>query len=445
MVSNDFRETQLGSIPQSWNLVQLGDLASTIANSFVDGPFGSDLKVCDFFDNGEARVIQLQNIGIGSFFDINHKYIDGEKYKVLIRHETLPNDIVIAKMADPVGRACIVPPLSDKFMIVADCMRLRPNQKLTNNYFLMWALNSHIVRGQAEKLATGTTRQRISLSNAKKLIIPLPPLPEQRAIAHVLSTVRQSIEATERVIVAAKELKRSLMKYMFTFGPVPIDQADQVSTKDTDFGRVPQAWSINALEKCAYVQTGTAKGRKYGKAQTIIVPYLRVANVQDGYLDLTDIKQISIKDSEFNKYQLQPGDVLMTEGGDFDKLGRGYIWRGEIKNCIHQNHIFAVRVNREVLMPEYFAYLIQSDYGKAYFLKVAHRTTHLASINSTKLKAFPALIPTLEEQNRIISALAGLDTKLHTETERKFVLETMFTTLLHHLMTGKHRVPVTRE
>ena len=121
------------------------------------------------------------------------------------------------------------------------------------------------------------------------------------------------------------------------------------------------------LENCAVVQTGAAKGRKFGGAEVVQVPYLRVANVQDGYLDLAEMKTISIRRSELDRYRLQQGDVLMTEGGDFDKLGRGFVWRGQLKLCVHQNHVFAVRTDRNRLLPDFFTYEAQSDYGRGLF------------------------------------------------------------------------------
>src|SRR3546814_17828054 len=94
------------------------------------------------------------------------------------------------------------------------------------------------------------------------------------------------------------------------------------------------------------VQTGIAKGKAINGA-AITLPYLRVANVQDGHVDLSVIKTITLKPSEVDRYSLRKGDVLFTEGGDFDKLGRGTVWNGEIKPCLHQNHVFAVRPNTE--------------------------------------------------------------------------------------------------
>ena len=171
------------------------------------------------------------------------------------------------------------------------------------------------------------------------------------------------------------------------------------------------------------------------------VPYLRVANVQDGRLDLSEMKEISIRRSEVERYRLQTGDVVLTEGGDFDKLGRGFMWRGELELCVHQNHVFAVRPDRIRLLPEFFAYLAQSAYGKAYFLKVAHKTTNLACINSTKLKAFPVLIPpTVNEQQEIVDILDAIDRKVALHERKRTILEDLFKTLLHKLITGEIRV-----
>jgi type I restriction enzyme, S subunit len=117
----------------------------------------------------------------------------------------------------------------------------------------------------------------------------------------------------------------------------------------------------------------------------IELPYLRVANVQDGYLDLSEIKSVAVLKSEVDRFSLQTGDMLMTEGGDFDKLGRGTVWRGQISPCLHQNHIFRVRPTRGAILPDFLASVTASSHGKWYFLVSSKQTTNLATINSTQL------------------------------------------------------------
>jgi type I restriction enzyme S subunit len=299
-----------------------------------------------------------------------------------------------------------------------------------NNPKFVFFLLSYLDLG---KYTGGVSVPTLNRNTIHPLIIKIPPLPEQRAIAHVLQSVQNAIQARHQEIALERERKAALMQHLFTHGI----GKNTISPKKTKFGHVPPSWSIQPLERCAVIQTGLAKGRKLKDRDTITLPYLRVANVQDGYLDLSEIKTIELYRSEAEHYKLHPGDVVVTEGGDFDKLGRGFVWDGQIAECVHQNHVFAVRANKDVLVPAYLAYLIQSHYGKAYFLSVAHKTTNLACINSTKLKAFPALLPSLDEQNIIATTLQICDSKITALEKEISLYEELFQALLEDLMTGR--------
>lgn len=171
-------------------------------------------------------------------------------------------------------------------------------------------------------------------------------------------------------------------------------------------------WSKVPLYRVANVQTGLSKSQNR-TGPSVLRPYLRVANVQDGYLDLAEIKEIEVPASQVERFSLRIGDVLLTEGGDFDKLGRGSIWSGEVPGCVHQNHVFAVRIiDSAVLLPEFLACEIQSSRAKNYFLSCAKQTTNLASINSSQLKDLPVLVPPLAEQHAIINASTIWDTAI---------------------------------
>ena len=147
-------------------------------------------------------------------------------------------------------------------------------------------------------------------------------------------------------------------------------------------------------------------------------------------MDLAAIKEIEVPASQVERFSLRNGDVLLTEGGDFDKLGRGSIWNGEIPGCVHQNHVFAVRVfDRAVLLPEFLACEIQSSRAKNYFLSCAKQTTNLASINSSQIRELPVLIPPLVEQREIINATAAWNTAIQ-RTEQLIAAKER---LLYHL------------
>src|SRR5882672_6392997 len=201
---------------------------------------------------------------------------------------------------------------------------------------------------------------------------------------------------------------------------------------------LPDGWGLEALENVAEIRTGIAVGRPELR-EPVEVPYLRVANVQDGRLDLSVIKTIRIERSQIDRYRLRSGDVLMTEGGDFDKLGRGDVWRGQIEQCIHQNHVFCVRPEQSRLHPEFLAALSSSAYGKAYFLGCAKRSTNLASINSSQLRRFPVLLPPLSEQKVIARVLFSWDKSLETTGKLLASSELQHKGLMQQLLFGRRR------
>lgn len=155
---------------------------------------------------------------------------------------------------------------------------------------------------------------------------------------------------------------------------------------------------------------------------------------------MSEIKKITVERSAIARFSLQEGDVLFTEGGDADKLGRGSVWRAQISPCLHQNHIFAVRTFREKLRPEFLAAWAASPRGREYFLSCSKQTTNLASINSSQLKALPVPIPPLEEQGRIVAGLEAISSRQEIEAMWLQSLRALRCSLLSALLTGQVRV-----
>ncbi len=191
------------------------------------------------------------------------------------------------------------------------------------------------------------------------------------------------------------------------------------------------------LGQVADVVSGVTKGCRFTGMATRSVPYLRVANVQDGYLDLSEIKTIEALPAEIAALTLRRGDVVMTEGGDFDKLGRGAIWDHDLNDCIHQNHVFRVRVSPEHLHPDYFATYLRTTEAKRYFLRCAKRTTNLASINITQLKALPVRLPPLDTQQRFSELLGQVRKMSRSEDDLIREADNLFDSLAHRAFRGE--------
>jgi len=275
-----------------------------------------------------------------------------------------------------------------------------------DNQFLLHVLDSNSTYAQIGSLATGSTRAALGIDQIRKLYIPLPSSTEQAQIARFLDHETAKIDALireqERLIELLQEKRRAVISHTVTKGLDP-----NVPIKDSGvewLGEVPAHWRVGKLRWYGTIQGGVAKGKDYQDQKTVSLPYLRVANVQAGYVDLTEVKDIAVLESEIARYRLRHGDVLMNEGGDNDKLGRGTVWKAEIEPCLHQNHVFAIRPNRH-LKPEWLAMFTQSSRARSYFFLNSKQSTNLASISSSNVMNLDLPMPPVQEQEEILRLL----------------------------------------
>jgi type I restriction enzyme S subunit len=216
--------------------------------------------------------------------------------------------------------------------------------------------------------------------------------------------------------------------------------ASPVTRKQSAVGVIPKDWQVMQLHEVAQVQSGIAKNAKRQVRNAVDVHYLRVANVQDGYLDLSEMSTLRVSREELVRYAVLPGDVLMNEGGDLDQLGRGSIWRGEFEPCVHQNHVFVVRC-RSGLLPEFLNAWTSSTSARRYFLLAGKQTTNLASINKTALGELPVLLPGTDEQRAIAEALSDVDGLLGAFDALIAKKRAIKQAAMQQLLTGKTRLP----
>ncbi len=268
-----------------------------------------------------------------------------------------------------------------------------------------------------------------------------PPLPEQTQIAAFLDRETAKIDtlvAEQRQLMALlKEKRQAVISHAVTRSLNP--HAPLRPSGIEWLGDVPEHWDVTPLKYIADVQTGVAKGKDHGARNTISVPYLRVANVQDGYLDLETVAMMDIPAEDLPRYALQPGDVLMNEGGDFDKLGRGHVWDGQIDPCITQNHVFAVRPRK--VASAWLNAITGSNFAQFYFMTRSKQSTNLASISSTNLMELPVILPPESEQHAILAFIADQTARfdtLTTEAQRAIaLLQERRTALISAAVTGQ--------
>ncbi len=210
--------------------------------------------------------------------------------------------------------------------------------------------------------------------------------------------------------------------------------------KLTEVGVIPEDWEVRQLVDMAEIRSGITKNSKGSINNPVWVHYLRVANVQDGFLDLSEVSKIRMNRKDIKRFAVLPGDMLMNEGGDRDKLGRGSIWHGEFSPCVHQNHVFAVRCSL-ALAPEYLNAWTGAVPARRYFILAGKQTTNLASINKTALGQLPIAAPARIEQVAIAGALSDADALIESLEQSIAKKRHLEQGVIQRVLTGRKRLP----
>ncbi|PJG60238.1 restriction endonuclease subunit S [Aeromonas cavernicola] len=317
---------------------------------------------------------------------------------------------------------------------------VRPIDKSSHRFFA-YLFDSKEFRTAIRHAVKGVKVFSITQAILRGADIWLPSQDERQRIAAFLdyetARIDRLIAQQQRLIELLKEKRQAVISHAVTKGLNP-----NTPMKDSGIewlGQVPEHWIVRRLKHTASIQSGIPKGKDLAGKETITVPMLRVANVQDGYLNLNNVHEIEIETHELFRYSLKVGDVLMNEGGDNDKLGRGAVWAGQINPCIHQNHVFAIRVNK--IESEWLSWLTSSSYAKHYFYSVSKQSTNLASISSSNVKETPLFLPPKIERVEIMRYLnekLAKFSRIESQTIKKIeLLQERRTALISSAVTGK--------
>jgi type I restriction enzyme S subunit len=297
-----------------------------------------------------------------------------------------------------------------------------------------------LLRREAPRLARyagQTTQANISgaILKSYEVLVPID-IAEQMRIAHILESLDRAIMVSDALTNGRIQLQAALTQHLLNRGVLGLHVAWR---NVRGIGEIPANWEVHRLADVAHVQSGRAMGRANGNVGTKEIPYLTVANVKDGYVDLSNVKSMRVTAAEAERFALRPGDVLFTEGGDADKLGRGTVWQGQIQPCVHQNHIFAVRPDPAILRPEFLATYAKSVAGKRYFLSCSKQTTNLASVNSSQLKAMLVPMPSVDEQDQIVALVRAVEDAIRADSSLRNQLHLTRELVAEGLLTGRIR------
>ena len=417
--------------PDGWVTTSLGDARLDLSRSIDPRKSGTEM---------------FELYSVPSFSDLHPEIVQGDAIGSSKR-TVEPNTVLLCKINPRINRVWVVQDYSEfrkiastEWLCFSELSGLLPD-------FICYYLQQDSFRDHLAIHASGVggSLMRVKDTTFANYPLPLPPLPEQhRIVAEIekhFTRLDASIDALKRVQANLKRYRASVLKSACEGKLVPTE-AELAHSEDrdyepadrllerilserraqwesqekrrgkykepsppdtTDLPKLPEGWVWASLAQISDLKGGATKGRRYRPGELLTeVPYLRVANVQRGYLDLTEVKMIKVAQDVADQLELVPSDILFTEGGDRDKLGRGWVWKGEIDRCIHQNHVFRARLLLSEMHPEFVSWWGNS-FGQAFFEQSGKQTTNLASINLSVLSGFPVPTPPLAEQRRIVS------------------------------------------
>ncbi len=397
-------------MPKEWILGKASDFVVSPQNDIVDGPFGSNLKASEYQLSG-TPIIRLQNIKRLRFINKNIKYVSNEKAIELSRHSYKKGDIVITKLGDPLGLACIIPENFQDGVIVADLVRLRINDLAFDKQYLTYLLNSPLVISQLNKHIKGTTRPRINLGIIRDLNLPIASISEQKIIAEKLDTLLAQVDSTkarlEQIPQILKRFRQSVIVAAVN-GQLTKELHKKNKFKLTELNiSIPSLWKISEIGQFADVKGG----KRLPKGESLIAentgfPYIRAGQLKngtvlpEGQLYLEEYIQKSI-----SRYTVSSGDLYITIVGACigdagiipDVYNNANLTENAAKICNLNENIF----NRFLslwLRSSYLQDIINSEIKSGAQGKLA----------LARIKSLPLILPPLQEQHEIVRRVEQL-------------------------------------
>ena len=425
---DNFHMTELGPLPEDWRVVRLGEVFDILQGKSLSAKQNKGVRPRPFLRTSNVYwgYLDLSKLDVMDF-------TEEEEQRFALQR----GDLLVCEGGD-VGRTAMWEGQMQGVYYQNHLHRLRARDNNVHPVFVMYWLQTaftllNLYSGSSNK----TTIPNLSQGRLAVFPIPLPPLPEQRAIAHVLRTVQRAKEATEGVIAALKELKKSLMQHLFTYGPIPVTEREQVELQESEIGPLPSHWRVVRLGEVAETTSGGTPSREVPEFFGGTIPWVKSGELNDTLVTRTEetITEDGLRNS--NAKIFQKGTLLIAMyGATAGKVGILAI------PATTNQAICAILPDTSLALQDFLFYalirqrdtLLSQRYGGAQ-----------PNLNQTIIRSFPIHLPPLDEQREIARMLQAVDAKIAAEQARREALEGLFKTMLQELMSGKRRVGFTTE
>jgi len=435
-----FKKTEIGEIPVDWEIVGLGELTALYKNAFVDGPFGSNLKLKDYVKSG-VPVLQGKNITSDrlEWFDI--RYVSEKKAHELARSLVRVGDVLMTKIGT-VGCSAVVDTLRgyNAALIPANLMKISLNAKRINvNYLYQWLIWPRTKRRIID-VASQTAQPALSLKTMKSFKVSVPPLPEQKKIAEILSTVDEAIEKSDQIIEKTQELKKGLMQELLTRG------IGHKKFKKTPIGEIPEEWEVVKLKDIAASQKYSFVDGPFGSNLKSMhyteqgVPVIQSQFIISGKFRPTETFYVSEqKAKELIRSKVVPGDIVIAKIGV--NYGASATVPANYPIAVLSGNTMKITPNLDKMLTEFLQYALH------YFRMIKRfdgivSTTAQPAITLKGIKNLKISLPKISEQKKIAEILSSVDEQIEKAIIHKERLEEIKKGLMQMLLTGKVRVKV---
>ncbi len=430
-----FKDTPIGKIPVDWETVQLGDISEAITKGTTPTTYGHDYK-----EKG-ISFLRVENITENGKINLNDiKYISPETHEFLNRSKLEEGDILFS-IAGAIGRCALVTSdiLPANINQAIALIRIKEKRQI-NLKFLLQMLLSKYIRNQAALEATSLAQTNLNLEQVKKLSLPLPPLPEQKKIAEILTSVDDGIEETDRIIEKTKELKKGLMQKLLTRG------IGHKKFKKTEIGEIPEEWEVCTIENITAKEKNAIKAGPFGSAlkKSIFMDKgYKVYGQEQVIPDDFTVGNYYINEETFNKlrdFEIKPGDILVSLVGTFGKVS--VVPEGIEKGIINPR-LIKISLDNHKVFPNFLKFLLSSSLLQKQMINYTHGLT-MGILNTKTIKSLVLPIPSITEQIKVTSILSGVDAEIKNELDHKFELEILKKSLMQVLLTGRVRVKLSQ-
>ncbi len=406
----DFAIDQLDTdyvLSEGWATGTLKDLIGR-GGILIDGDW---IESKDQDPDGDIRLIQLADIGDGIYKNKSSRFLTSEKAKELACTFLKPGDVLIARMPEPLGRACIFPGDPKPAVTAVDICIVRSGEGGGNHKWIRYIINSPAVRRRIEALQRGTTRKRISRRNLVSLILPIPPLNEQKRIVakveELLARVNSAKERLGKVSMIIKRFRQAVLTAACSGRLTEDWREDNQSPPNYGEGELPLGWRTTLVgEVIESLKYGTSQKCSYGKRG---VPVLRIPNIDQGVISHSDLKYAALRDKEFQQLCLQPGDILMIRSnGSVSLVGRTALLREIDKGFAYAGYLIRLRADFSKIIPDFLNLILGSHDVRIQIEVPARSTSGVHNINSEEVRALQFFLPPIREQQEIVRQVEAM-------------------------------------